>query len=50
AVSSLGGFRTPAARMCRAVNHAAGIRNPSHKPQITLKVGDFRFTSVSRHL
>lgn len=21
-----------------------------HKPQITLKVGDFRFTLVSRHL
>src|SRR5581483_10739770 len=29
AVSSLGGFRTPTARICRAINHAAGIRNPS---------------------
>jgi hypothetical protein len=33
AVSSLGGFRTPAARICRTVTAAAGIRNPSQQPK-----------------
>jgi hypothetical protein len=49
AVSSLGGFRTPALGARGTVSHWAGIRNPSQDPKCSDRAEYFRLAPKSRH-